>query len=63
MILANIMQKMLKTRYDTLNYELDRPLLKCKNKKVIGLMKDELDGKIMKKIVGLRAKTIWLLNK
>ena len=30
---------------------------KVKNKKVIGLMKFELCGKVMKKIVGLRAKT------
>ena len=28
-------------RFDTSNYELDRPLLKEKKKKVIGLMKDE----------------------
>ena len=39
------------TRFDTSNYELecnsiDRPLPKGKNKKVIGLMKDELGGKI-----------------
>ena len=27
-----------KTRFDTSNYELDRPLPKGKNKKVIGLM-------------------------
>ena len=32
---------------DTSNYELDRSLSKGKNKKVIGLMKDELCVKIM----------------
>ena len=46
------------TRFDTSNYELDRPLRKGKNKKVISLMKDELVGKIMIKFVGLRAKLI-----
>ena len=45
------------TRFDTSNYELDRLLPKGKNKKVIGLMKDELDEKIMARFVGLRAKT------
>ena len=45
-----------KTRFDTSNFELDRSLRKEKNKKVIGLMKDELGGKIMKKFVELRAK-------
>ena len=44
-------------RLDTSNYELDRPLPKGKDKKVIGLLKDELGGKIMIKFVGLRAKT------
>ena len=34
-------EKYVETRFDTLNYELDRPLPKGKNKKVIGLMKDE----------------------
>ena len=34
-----------KTRFDTSNYELDGQLPKGKNKKVIGLMKDELDEK------------------
>ena len=34
------------TRFDTSNYELDRPLPKGKNKKIIGSMKDELGGKI-----------------
>ena len=45
------------TRFDTSNYKLDRPFPKEKNKKVIGLMKDKLSGKIMIKFVGLRAKT------
>ena len=44
-------------RSDTSSYELDRSLLIGKMKKVIGLMKDELSGKIMTKFVGLRAKT------
>ena len=34
-------------RFDTSNYEVNRPLPTGKNKKVIGLMKDELGGKIM----------------
>ena len=42
-------------RFDTSNYELDRPL--TKRKKIIGLMKDELVEKIMTKFVRLRAKT------
>ena len=49
------------TRFDTSNYELecnsiDRSLPKGKNKKVIGLMKDESCGKVMTKFVGWRAK-------
>ena len=45
------------TRFDTSNYELDRPLPKVKNEEVTGLMKDKLGGEIMKSFVGLRAKT------
>ena len=45
------------TRFDTSNYQLQTPLLKGKIKNVIGLMKDELGGKIMTEFVGLRAKT------
>ena len=45
------------TRFDTSNFELDRALPKGKNKKVIGLMKDELGRKVMIKFVALRAKT------
>ena len=34
-------------KFDTSNYEANRPLSTGKNKKVIGLTKDELGGKIM----------------
>ena len=44
-------------RLDTSNYELNRPLPTGKNKKVIGLMKDELRGKIITEFVTLRPKT------
>ena len=44
-------------RFDTSNYTFDRPLPKGKNKKVIGLMKDELCGGIITEFVALRPKT------
>ena len=44
-------------RFDTSNYTFDRPLPKGKNKKVIGLMKDELGGGIITEFVALRLKT------
>ena len=44
-------------RFDTSNYEIDRSLPIGKNKKKIGLMKDELGGNIMTKSVALRPKT------
>ena len=47
----------IETCFDTSNYELDKPLPKGKNKKVIGLIKDEVGGEIMTKFVGLRTKT------
>ena len=37
--------KNVEKRFDTSNYELERPMSKGKNKKVIGLMKDDLGGK------------------
>ena len=52
----------IETWFDTSNFEIDSPLPKGKNKKVIGLMKDELGGKIMKEFVGLRAKTYSYLK-
>ena len=39
-------KKSTKTRFGTLNYELDRLLTRGKNKNVIGLIKEELGGKI-----------------
>ena len=52
--IANDVEK----RFDTSNYEVNRPLPTGKNKKVIGLMKDELGGKIMTEFAALRPKHI-----
>ena len=49
-------------RFDTSNYECNRPLPTGKNKKVIGLMKDELGGKIITEFVALRPKTYSYLT-
>ena len=50
--------KDVKKRFDTSGYSKDdnRPLLIGKNRKVLGLMKDELGGKIMIDFVALRTK-------
>ena len=56
--IANDVEK----RFDTSNYEVDRPLSTGKNKKVIGLMKDELGGKIITEFVNLRPKTYSYLT-
>ena len=45
-----------KERFDTSNYIYDRPLPTGVNKKVIGLMKDELGGDIITEFVALRSK-------
>ena len=49
--------KDVKARFDTSNYELERPLPKGKRKKLIGLMEDKLGGKIMKEFAALRPRT------
>ena len=49
-------------RFDTSNYEINGPLPTGKNKKGIGLMKDELGGKIMTEFVALRPKTYSYLT-
>ena len=56
--IANDVEK----KFDTSNYEVNRPLPTGKNKKVIGLMKDELRGKIMTEFVALRPKTYSYLT-
>ena len=48
-------------RFNTSNYEVNRPLPTGKNKKVIGLMKEELGGKIITEFVALRPKTFSYL--
>ena len=56
--IANDVEK----RFDTSNYKVDRQLPTGKNKKVIGLMKDELGGKIITEFVTLRPKTYSYLT-
>ena len=51
-IFTKILQRMLKQ-----DLEINRPSPIGENKKVIGLMKDGWGGEIVKKFVGLRAKT------
>ena len=48
--------KDVENRFYTSNYELNKPLPKGKNKKLISLVKYKLGGKIMKELVALKAK-------
>ena len=56
--IANILEN----RFDTSNYEVNRPLPTGKIKKIIGLMKNELCGKIITEFVTLRPKTYSFLT-
>ena len=56
--IANDVEKI----FDTSNYEVNRPLPTGKNKKVIGLMKDELGGKIITEFITLKPKTYSYLT-
>ena len=56
--IANDVEKI----FDTSNYECNKPLPTGKNKKVIGLMKDELGSKIITEFVTLRPKTYSYLT-
>ena len=49
-------------KFDTSNYEVKRPLPIGRNKKVIGLMKDELGGEIITEFIALRPKTYSYLT-
>ena len=49
--------KDVEARFDTSNLDLKRPLPKRKRKKVIGVIKDRLGRKILKKFVWFKAKS------
>ena len=55
-------QSLLKEKFDSSNYESERPLPKRKNKIVIKIMKDEIDGDIMTEFAALRPKTYSYLT-
>ena len=54
--------KDVETRFDTSSYKLERTLPKGRNEKVIGLMKDDMDGKIIREFAALRPKTYRYLT-
>ena len=56
-IFMKILQNDVEKRFDTSNYEVNRPLPTGKNRKVTGLMKAELGETIMTEFEALRPKT------
>ena len=50
------------TRFDTSNFEIDRPLPEANNEKVIILMKEKLVGQIRKELIGLIAEAFSYLK-
>ena len=56
--IANYVEK----RFDTSNYECDRPLPTVKNKKVIGFIKDELGARVITELFALRPKAYTYLT-
>ena len=61
-IKTNDFYKDISSDVDTSNYEVNRPLPIGKNKKVIGLMKNELGGEIIGEFITLRPKTYSYLT-
>ena len=49
-------------RFDTSNIQTNIPIKKGINKNVLGVFKDELNGKCMKKFIGLRPKSYCYLQ-
>lgn len=52
----DIYKEMNPGEYDTSDYPQDHPLHSAKNKKKLGVMKDELKGEVIESYVGLRSK-------
>ena len=63
MIFIKTLQKMLKTRFDTWNYELDRPLPKGKSKKSNYINAISIRWKNNDKISQIKSKNSKLLNR
>ena len=56
--------KHVETRFNTSNYKLDRQLCKGKNKKVIGLMKDQLARwENNERVFRIKSKNVYLFNR